>query len=207
MTVLPIRRLATRVLVVAAVLGAVLTSGAPAQSLGDLARREQARRKTTESTQGAGKVYTNDDLKGAPAPAATPSAPSTAAPDSKSDAQADGTKPGDKAADAQPAKGDAKAAPDAKSDEATWRKRRETLQEALDRSRTFAEALQSRINGLTADFAARDDPAQRAAVGSDRQKALTELDRVKKEIAQHTKELADLQEEARKNGVPPGWLR
>ena len=42
---------------------------------------------------------------------------------------------------------------------------------------------------------------------SDRQKALTELDRVKKEIQQHTKALADLQEEARKAGVPPGWLR
>src|SRR5262249_19178300 len=100
-----------------------------------------------------------------------------------------------------------KTTPEAKNDEATWRKRRQTLQEALDRSKTFAEALQSRINGLTADFSARDDPAQRAAVANDRQKALTELDRVKKEIAQHTKELADLQEDARKNGVPPGWLR
>ena len=70
-----------------------------------------------------------------------------------------------------------------------------------------AVALQSQINGLTADFAARDDPAQRAKVGTDRQKALTELDRVKKEIQQHTKALADLQEEARRAGVPPGWLR
>ena len=68
-------------------------------------------------------------------------------------------------------------------------------------------ALQSQINGLTADFAARDDPAQRSKVAADRQRALTELDRVKKEIQQHTKALADLQEEARKAGVPPGWLR
>jgi hypothetical protein len=33
------------------------------------------------------------------------------------------------------------------------------------------------------------------------------MERVKKEITEHTKALADLQEEARKAGVPPGWLR
>jgi len=215
MNLLLLRRLAIQALVVVAVLAAVLTSGAPAQSLGDVARQEQSRRKGTASTQGGGKVYTNDDLKGAPAPAASapsPSAPSTA-PGTTPDAKADAAKPGDaktadgKTADGQKPKGDAKPSPDAKNDEATWRKRRQAIQEAIDRAKTFAEALQSRINGLTAEFAARDDPAQRSAVANDRQKALTELDRVKKEIEQHTKELADLQEEARKSGVPAGWLR
>jgi hypothetical protein len=207
MNLLLLRRLATQALVVVAVLAAALTSGAPAQSLGDVARQEQARRKGTPPTQGNGKVYTNDDLKGAPAPAA--SAPSSAAaPGTAPDAKADAAKPGDtKAADGKAPKGDAKAAPEAKNDEATWRKRRQTIQEAIDRAKTFAEALQSRINGLTTDFASRDDPAQRAAVSNDRQKALTELDRVNKEIAQHTKALSDLQEEARKSGVPAGWLR
>ena len=71
----------------------------------------------------------------------------------------------------------------------------------------FAEALQSRINGLSADFTARDDPAQRAVVGADWQKSLDELERVKKEIQQHTKALADIQEEGRRAGVPAGWLR
>jgi nucleotide-binding universal stress UspA family protein len=79
--------------------------------------------------------------------------------------------------------------------------------DALQRAEVFAEALQSRINGLTADFTARDDPAQRSAVGVDRQKALAELDRAKNEIVQQTKAIADIQEEARKAGVPPGWLR
>jgi uncharacterized protein YggE len=204
MNLLLLRRLATQALVVVAVLAAVLTSGAPAQSLGDVARQEQARRKGTPPTQGSGKVYTNDDLKGAPAPAAT--APSTA-PGTTPDTKADASKPGDtKTADAKTADGKAPKA-DPKGDEATWRKRRQAIQDAIDRAKTFAEALQSRINGLTTDFAARDDPAQRAAVNNDRQKSLTELDRVKKEIEQHTKELADLQEEARKSGVPAGWLR
>jgi hypothetical protein len=60
---------------------------------------------------------------------------------------------------------------------------------------------------LTTDFVNRDDPAQRAVVAADRQKALDDLNQVKKEIADDQKALADLQEEARRAGVPPGWLR
>ena len=214
MNLISFRRLATQVVVVAVALAAVLTSGAPAQSLGDVAKQEEARRKGA----GAGKVYTNDTLKGAPTPAASPAqpAPATSTPSTGATAPSDGAKApksdakpadgGAKSGDAQAPKADAQPT-DAKNDAATWRKKREAIQEALERSKTFAEALQSRINGLTADFSARDDPAQRAAVANDRQKALTELDRVKKEIQQNTKALADLQEEARKSGVPPGWLR
>jgi hypothetical protein len=209
-----LRRLAVQVLVVAVGLVAVLTSGAPAQSLGDVARQEEARRKGTGA---AGKTYSNEDLRGAPAPAATapsPSAPSASSPSSTApaapaDAKTAGAKPADDKAKAADGKdpATAKPAPDAKADEAMWRKRRQDLDTALERAKTFAEALQSRINGLSADFSARDDPAQRNIVANDRQKALTELERVKKEIAQHTKAVADLQEEARKSGVPAGWLR
>jgi hypothetical protein len=71
----------------------------------------------------------------------------------------------------------------------------------------FAEALQSRINALSADFAARDDPAQRAQIADDRQKALEELERVKTDIETSRKTVADIEEEARRAGVPPGWLR
>jgi hypothetical protein len=221
MNVSYVRRLAVQVLVVVVALAAVLTSGAPAQSLGEVARQEQARRK-----DGAAKVYTNDDLHPATEPATTSPAP--AAPSAPADGSRPAARPdprpadrdgksdkGDTKADAKTdanadaktdAKADAKPA-DPKGDAASWRKRRQNLQDALDRSKVFADALQSRINGLTADFSARDDPAQRSVVAGDRQKALTELERVKKEILQQTKDLADLQEEARKSGVPPGWLR
>ena len=213
MNLLTLRRLATQVLIVTVALAAVLTSGAPAQSLGDVARQEEARRKGT----GSGKTYTNENLRSAPEPAApaqpspsasapSTSAPSTAAGTPKAAATPD-AKTGDAAKAGDAPKTDAKPAPDAKGDAAAWKKRRETIETALERAKTFAEALQSRINGLTADFSARDDPAQRSLVAADRQKALTEMDRVKKEIADHTKALADLQEEARKAGVPPGWLR
>jgi len=210
MNLLTLRRIATQVLIVTVALAAVLTSGAPAQSLGDVARKEEARRKET----GSGKTYTNENLRSAPEPAApapstSAAAPSTSAPSTA--APAGTAKPDAKTGDAAKAgdapKADAKPAADPKADAAAWKKRREGIETALERAKSFAEALQSRINGLTADFSARDDPAQRQRVANDRQKALTELDRVKKEIADHTKALADLQEEARKAGVPPGWLR
>ena len=181
-----------------------LARSASAQSLGELARREEARRKAIKSS---GKVYTNDSVRSEPAPAVA-AAPATAAPASSAPAtppSPSGAQPsaaGDKDKQATPP-----AAADPKKDEASWRKRVQAERDALQRAQTFADALQSRINGLSTDFAARDDPAQRATISTDRQKALAELDRVKQEIQQHTKALAGIQEEARKAGVPAGWVR
>ena len=68
-------------------------------------------------------------------------------------------------------------------------------------------ALESRINSLTADWSARDDPAQRALLARDRQNAIAELERMKKEREAQEKAIKDIEEEARQAGVPPGWLR
>jgi hypothetical protein len=159
-----------------------------AQSLGDLARKEEARRKRIAKP---GKVYTNEGLAGTsearpPAPVSGTETPfATPAPK---------TAP-------QPEEADPR------KTETYWRSRVAKAREGLERSRTFQEALQSRINALTADFTSRDDPAQRATVGANRQKALAELERVNGEIVAFEKELRDIEEEARKAGVPPGWVR
>ena len=71
----------------------------------------------------------------------------------------------------------------------------------------FAEALQTRINSLSTDFVNRDDPFQRAKIGEDRDKAIAELARVKGDIDRAKKQIEEIEEEARKAGVPPGWLR
>jgi len=79
--------------------------------------------------------------------------------------------------------------------------------DAVSRAQMFAEALQSRINALTTDFVNRDDPAQRNTIAAERQKALAELDRVKTEIADQQKAIVAIQDEARRAGVPAGWVR
>ena len=92
-------------------------------------------------------------------------------------------------------------------DQAYWGGRMKDLRTQLDRDQIFADALQTRVNSLTADFVNRDDPAQRAGIERDRQRALAELERLKKAIEAGKKAIADLEEEARRAGVPPGWLR
>lgn len=185
-----------RVVLTAALVATCTVSGA-AQSLGELAKQEAARR---ESVKSPAKVYTNESLRQGSAP--PPSAPMTA---SSSPAAPSSEKPGGTETAATDEKPTSSSEP--KKDEAAWRAQIQAERDALRRAQIFAEALQSRINALTADFTARDDPAQRAQIGSDREKALQELDRVKKEIDDRTKGIADIQAEARKAGVPPGWLR
>ncbi len=67
--------------------------------------------------------------------------------------------------------------------------------------------MESRINALWADFTARDDPAQRAVIAQDRQTALAELARLRQDEKDQAKAIADIEEEARQAGIPPGWLR
>jgi hypothetical protein len=174
-----------------------MAATASAQSLGDVAKEEAARRKSTAK---AGKVYTNDSLKNEPPPAA-PAAQDSPAQPAAAPATAD--KP---AGDAKKADEGKKAAEPAK-DETYWKKRIQAERDAVSRGETFAAALQSRINALNTDFVNRDDPAQRTQIANDRTKAVAELDRVKKEIQDHTKTIADIQEEGRKAGAPAGWLR
>ena len=172
-------------------LAVALGATASAQSLGELAKKEEARRKAIKSS---GKVLTGESIRSVPAPPSTATAPSP-------------PPPAGAAATASAAAEKPKPEVDRKAQELAWRQRIQAARDALQRSQMFAEALQSRINGLTADFTSRDDPAQRAVVANDRQKALAELDRVKNDVAQQTKAIADIQEEARRAGVPPGWLR
>jgi hypothetical protein len=171
----------------------VIPAVTSAQSLADVARAEEARRKTVKKTA---KVYTNGDLKPditATPPSTPPAVPAAGEPSTQVPAV---NLPGGKAEPLPPEK-----------DPAYWSGRMNAARAALERSRVFADALQSRINALNTDFVNRDDPAQRAQIETERQKALAELDRVKKEIAEQTKAISDIEEEARKAGVPPGWLR
>ncbi len=179
---------------------ALLAAEVSAQSLADISRVEEARR---SAIRNPARVYTNADLGGRgllttaaprPRPVTTPtdgaSAPSSAtgpAPDAPA-----GTQP-------QASAG--------QRDEAYWRNRISAVQEQIARSEIFRDAMQNRIDSLQADFTARDDPAQRAVIFSDRQQALDELAGLGAEIERLNEEIASIRDEARRAGVPPGWLR
>jgi hypothetical protein len=174
---------------------------AGAQSLADIARAEEARRKTVRAPA---KVYTNEDLKrdGGAASAPAPATTATATPAEGAPATT---------VTATPAEG-APATPEAtpgapKKDEKFWRDRVTAARDTLAHDKVLADALQSRINALTTDFTNTADPAQRAVVEENRKTALAELDRINKDIEKQTKAVADIQEDARKASVPSGWLR
>jgi hypothetical protein len=178
-----------------AIAGALLFAAAvEAQSLADVARAEAERRKSIAQPS---RVYTNRDLKPVRVPAAAvrdePAAPRPRAAEDRA------RQPGAAEASARD--------PQHGRDESWWSQRMADARERAQRSRLFAEALQSRINALTTDFAARDDPAARATVRTQLDTALAELERVRGEVAAQEQAIADLEEEARRAGVPPGWIR
>ena len=187
------------VLTTAAVLLTAMTT--QAQSLADVARKEEERRKAHPE---AAKVYTNKDLNAAPAPS-TPAGGTKDTKDPKDPKDAKDTK------DAKDAK-DPKATTDANGkepakDKAYWSGRLKKLQDQLEQNQMLVDAMQTRINALSTDFVNRDDPAQRSVIERDRQRALSELTRLKQAVVDGKKAVADLEEEARRAGVPPGWLR
>jgi hypothetical protein len=182
------------VLVAAAIITASVVPGR-AQSLAAVAQQEAARRKAVKQPA---KVFTNDSLQAVPSTAA----PAPAGEAAAQPAEPAGAAPAEAAAvDKEPQ------APDPARDQEYWRKLMTDALQARDRNAFLMEAVQSRINALTTDFYARDDPHQRAQLGVERQKTLDELENMKKDQAAFEKKIADIQEKARRANIPPGWLR
>src|SRR5688572_14218481 len=144
---------------VAAVTTVVSQAAAQTPTLAELAKKEEARRKGVTVPA---KVVTAGDV---PKGAAAAGKPGPATVDDKSDKTA---KPADK--DAKPSSPD-----EPVKDAAWWQKRISTVRDELRRNEMFVDAMQTKINSLSADFAARDDPYQRARVGEERTRAIAEM--------------------------------
>jgi hypothetical protein len=165
----------------------------PPATLADAARREALRRQLTPK---ATHSLTNQDVANAP-PRPLPTVPASVAATLAEEAPA--------AASESNAPGSKK---DTEThDETWWHKRMTAAQDELNHDQLLADALQSRINALTNDASARDDPAQRADLYSQRNRTIDELEKMKQQIATDKKAITAIQEDARKQGIPPGWIR
>ena len=189
---------------VAGLLLALSSSHVGAQPLAEIARQEKLRREALAAKAAAEnvspKVYTNADLRGGRR--LTTSAAETLRPEA-SPAGTDATPPDEDAPETAAAPETA----EAPMDEEGWQNRINAVRQARDRAQLMVAALQNRADGLLAEFTGRDDPAQRSVIEQDRIAALEELDRTNAEIQQLDQAVRDIQEEARRAGVPPGWLR
>lgn len=181
-------------------LAAVVTATAAfGQTLAEVARKEDERRKAIATPA---RVYTNNELRADASAARPASVPAPGTTTEAAPAPAGVASPGGAGASAA-----AKPTEDPKKNEAHWRQRMQQARDAMQRAEVVVAALQSRIDALSADFVNRDDPAQRARIATDRDTAIQELERLKKEMQQFAKATTGIQDEARRAGVPPGWVR
>ncbi len=193
---------------------------ASAQTLADVAKQETARRKTVKHPA---KVYTNDDVAnvkpilpmmendGTGTHAVQASASGAGSANQKSDGPAtDGGRPAtaaEKAAVEGKPGAAGTATPGVKAgEEAGWRARMQAARDAVSRTQLQLESMRARAADLTAISATAGDD-QRANYQRLQQEALQEYDRLRSDLQRNQKALADLEAEAARNGVPPGWLR
>lgn len=176
--------------------GIVLFSGvAHAQSLADIARKEEERRKAIKAP---GKLYTNEDLLKYPV-----SAPPAADPAKQEPAQAaDASKTGG-AASASPGP----EVPTVEKGEAYWRKLVTDARDRVTRSKTYLDVLTERVRGLNQTFYSSENAEERSTVWAQRSKLVDELERLKKDIADQEKDVTKVEEDAKKANVPAGWIR
>lgn len=171
----------------------------PPANLAEIAQREQLRRSLTAKSSAS---LTNDNLKPDLFPVRMAADPSQ---QSEVTAVAENAAMG--AAATPPATSEQAATAAPALDEKAWRARIAQARTTLDRDQGLVEAMQSRINSLQTDVLMRDDPAQQGAMRQTLHKALAELERLKAQVIFDQKMIADIQNDARKQGVPPGWVR
>jgi hypothetical protein len=166
------------------------------QSLADVARKDEERRKALKAP---GKVYTNDDLRRYPVTTPDPPVqPADALPASPAEAAVAG--------EAKPA-APKDQEPSIDQGEDHWRQLMGQARAARARSDTYLEALQIRLAALTTDFYAQPDPAQKSAIWAQRTRVFDDMERLKKDMIDQDAAIAKIEEDARKANIPPGWIR
>lgn len=159
----------------------------PPAGLAEAARLEALRRALAGPSIGS---FTNDELPPAPPPPAVSGLPAPA------------PKP-ERVAEQRP-----EAVPaEPRRDEQWWRNRVAAARSSLERNQLLADSVQSRINALQTDVVNIDDPAQQALARQNLGRAMGELERLQQLIEANQQEIAQIQDDARRQRVPPGWVR
>jgi hypothetical protein len=176
------------------------------KSLGEVAREKKAASPAAKTPSPSpepspGRVFTNEDLPAQPSPSAIAS-PGPA-----------GTGRGTvttlpKSAEV-PAPPTSSESSDTAQREAAWRGRASALRDAITAAEKSIPQIEDRIAGLRNDRNQANvmDPNREQNRQAEITKAQAELESVRAGLERSRQALADLEEEARRNGIPPGWLR
>lgn len=179
--------------VVALGLGLSALADSAEQSLAEVSRNTEASRNATPGRPAA-KVYTNQDLAGV-----AQSPPSTSTNSSARAPAAPSTAPSTPSDDKAPA--------DTKG-EAYWRDRMQPLRERLDDVRALADSTKRRAETLMRSAERRCFTVGVVCADYTESLRLTDEHRwLVVDVARAERAVSALEEEARRAGVPPGWLR
>ncbi len=180
-----------------AVTGALLCSLAQAQGLGEAAAKEKLRREQEQKKRGAAKVITTEDLVKA---GSSESAPGGLAQDaqrpqdtSSSETQKTFKEGTDEVVEAP--------------GEAQWRQRAAEAKQELKEFEARVGTLQEKADQLFGQIRASTDTNELLRLRAAQQSLTKEIEEAKIMLDTSRKELRDLGEEARRAGVPPGWVR
>jgi len=168
----------------------------PPTGLADVANREAFRRLATQKSQAS---LTNLGLPEESVPPAAVSLNSAPAPAAAETAANSGAKPADAAAPA--------GKPEPPRDENWWRAKMTELRTAEEKDRQAVDGLQTRINRLQADSVNLDDPLKQTRARLDLVATIDQLDKMKLQVEADRRAISDLQEQARRQNVPAGWIR
>jgi hypothetical protein len=194
------------------------TSDVATQSLADVARKEEARRKTIKRPM---RVYTNADAEArrplTTAAARPQAAPATQPPSSSTSSDHEpghGAAPGETptkpdAGSGQPKEqGSSTGSAQTRNDEASWRARLQKAQDLLSRSETALQSAQREAAAQSLALGPSGSVANQAAdMNAKYQAVVKEIERLRNEVVKHTYAVAEVHEQARREGIPPGWLR
>lgn len=176
----------------AGLIGALVLSGAglvAAQSLADVARAAAEKNREAAATTPA-KVYTNKDL--AKVPDAPPAAVASSPPSTPAAA--------DEADPPAPLEGPEKT-------EAYWKARMQPLREQLDRDRQLLAASRARFAALSAEADRCFTIGVVCLAYTDSLIEQETSERLRGDVERDERAIRELENEARRAGVPPGWLR
>jgi hypothetical protein len=187
---------------VALVLLVAVPVAAGAQSLGDVAKREEEKKKKTAKPPA--KVYTEEDLKkaresGSGTVNVLPEIGSSSSPaaSERPSAGEGGPARGENSGDAGP------------RDEKYWRAEAARRREAVKVADSKVPMLEAQVAELRSDMSPTNTQDPNRLQNQDRQlrQALDNLEAARRALDAARQSLADLEEEARRAGVPPGWVR
>ncbi len=156
------------------------------------AKREKERRAKIAAEKTETKSFTNQDVEDFKAK--NPTGEETSG------------EPGAEQAASTDTAGESTTAGEAKDEEAYWKEKAEAARERVKAAEEKINKTQDDIDALWRYQTAVDDGQQQQQTVGERGKRMNDLDTAKKELEDAKAAEEELQEDARKEGAPPGWV-